>query len=321
MKQKAIVLNGIMMSVIICSVNPASLANLKKNIEETIGIPYEVIAIDNSKNQYGICKAYNEGGAKAKFPFLCFMHEDAFFETKGWGKLACDHLADRQTGLLGIAGGDAKSLVPSSWSVPIVSNEINLVQHYKFNMAPADRIVITNTAVPGIKKKVAVLDGVWLCTRKDIFDQFKFDEVHFTGFHGYDIDYSLQVNTKYDLYVVFDIVIHHFSEGTPDRKWIDSAIRVSKKWKHRLPVSIYDLPVSTYNAHHWQSLQVFLYRLFNLDYPYRTILKFYFIYSFTRFFTVRRFLSMGKYVVISMYNHRRKDHNQRQALTDRKQLG
>jgi hypothetical protein len=302
-----------MISVIICSVNPVSLANIKKNIQETIGIPYEIIDIDNSKNQYGICKAYNEGGAKARFPILCFMHEDISFETQHWGDLVCRHLADDSTGLLGIAGGDAKSLVPSSWSVPIISNEINLVQHYKSNKAPVERIVTTNPNVPGPKKKVVALDGVWLCTKKEVFDQFKFDEINFAGFHGYDIDYSLQVNTRYDLYVVFDIVIHHFSEGTPDKKWIDSAIRVSSKWKHRLPVSVYHLPISSYNLHHWQSLQVFIYRLFNLDYNYFIIIKFYLVYSFTRFFSVRRFFSMGKYVLISMYNNYRPRRNELKA--------
>ena len=292
-----------MISIIICSVNPAALDNVKKNIEETIGIPYEIIAIDNSKNQYGICKAYNMGAGRAKFPVLCFMHEDISFETANWGQLVCGHLADDRTGLLGVAGGDAKSLVPSSWSVPIISNEINLVQHYKSDK-PTERIVVTNPDVSGSRKKVVALDGVWLCTKKKVLDQFKFDEINFTGFHGYDIDFSLQVNTRYDPYVVFDIVIHHYSEGTPDKKWIDSAIGVSRKWKRHLPVSIYDLPMSSYRLYHWRSLQVFIYRLFNLNYSYPAILKFYLAYSFTRFFSARRFFSMGRYVLLGMYNHK-----------------
>jgi len=299
-----------MISIIICSVNPELLASIKKNIGETIGIPHEIVDIDNSKNQYGICKIYNEGGAKAKFPILCFMHEDILFETKNWGQLICAHLADSCTGLLGIAGGDAKSLVPSSWSIPIVSNEINLVQHYKFGKEIHTKITVTNPYTQGIAKKVIALDGVLLCTKKEVFAEFKFDEATFGGFHGYDIDYSLQVNTKYDVYVIFDVIIHHFSEGNPDKKWIDSAILVSKKWKNKLPVSIYNLSMPEYNLHHWHSLQVFLQHLFRLNYGYITIIKFYLTYSFTRFFTIRRFLSMGKYVFANMYSNYKLKHKE-----------
>jgi glycosyltransferase involved in cell wall biosynthesis len=295
-----------MLSVIICSVNPVALATVKKNIEETIGVPHEVIAIDNGKNQYGICKAYNEGARKATYPFLCFMHEDISFETANWGQMVCAHLADERTGLLGVAGGDAKSAVPSSWSIPVVSNEINLVQHYKRNKAHTERILVTNPHTTGVKKQVAALDGVWLCTRRSVFEQFAFDETTFTGFHGYDIDYSLQVGTRYNLYVVFDIVIHHFSEGNPDKRWIDSALLISKKWKNRLPVSIHPLTASEYNWHHWHSMQVFIQHLFRLEYSYVTIIRSYLAWSFTRFFTFRRFLSMGKYVVTGMFSTRTK---------------
>lgn len=277
------------------------LANVKKNIAETIGVPYEIIPIDNSKNTYGICKAYNEGGAKARFPILCFMHEDVSFETMNWGEKARAHLSDESTGLLGIAGGDSKALVPSSWSVPAVSNEINLVQHYKSKKLPPEHIVITNNQTEGNLKRVVAVDGVWLCTRKEVFERFTFDDKTFTGFHGYDIDYSLQVSTAYKVCVVFDIVIHHYSEGTPDARWMDSAIKVSKKWKSYLPVSVYNLSEAQYNLHHWNSLQVFIQHLFRLKYNYFVIVRSLLFYSFSRYFSFRRFLSMSKYVLISMY--------------------
>ena len=115
-----------MISIVICSAKPHLLAALRQNVEETIGIPYEIIAIDNTGNRYGICKAYNEGGTKAKYPFICFMHEDISFATPNWGERVIQHFSDERTGMLGIAGGDAKSLVPSSWSSCMISNEINV---------------------------------------------------------------------------------------------------------------------------------------------------------------------------------------------------
>ncbi|MBC7913734.1 MAG: hypothetical protein H7Y07_06385 [Pyrinomonadaceae bacterium] len=287
-----------MISIIICSINAQNLAKLKVNIKETIGVPFELIAIDNSKTSKGICRVYNQGAQQAKFPVLCFVHEDVLFATLNWGRNICEHLSDKQTGLLGLAGGDSKSRVPSSWSIPIKSNEINIYQHYKREKKEPMHIVETS---PGnaSKKRVVALDGVFLCTRKDVFEQFQFDEKTFTGFHGYDIDFSLQVNTKYNNYVIFDIVVHHFSDGTPDKKWIESAKLISNKWKKALPVSIYPLAEAEANLYHWKSLQVFLQKLFELKYPLPIIFQNYLVYSFNQYFTVRRFVSMGKYVFLS----------------------
>jgi hypothetical protein len=50
-----------MISIVICArandINEA----LKENIQNTIGVPYELIVIDNGKNEYSIFSAYNKG--------------------------------------------------------------------------------------------------------------------------------------------------------------------------------------------------------------------------------------------------------------------
>lgn len=290
-----------MLSIIICSVNPLKLERVKQNIAETAGVEHEIISIDNSENKYSICQAYNEGGREAVFPYLCFMHEDIQFATMGWGQVICHHLDNTGVGLLGIAGGDTKSHVPSSWSISSVSNEINLVQHYKKAGQEHEHILKTNPAIQGNKKKVVALDGVWLCTKKNIFDEFKFDEATFTGFHGYDIDYSLHVNTRYDIYVVFDILIHHFSEGSPDRQWIESAFLISKKWQKALPVSVYSLSPKDFKIHYWQSLQVLITHLLRLKYTNFFIFKTFIRFSFSRFFNTRIFLWTLKWLISKMY--------------------
>lgn len=294
-----------MLSIVICSVNQTLLEKVKKNISETVGTDHEIIVIDNSGNNYSICKAYNEGGSKARFEYICFMHEDVCFNTTGWGHLACNHLANENVGLIGVAGGDTKGIVPSSWSVPAISNEINIIQHYKRDTKAGEHVVVTNIAKHGLKKKVVSLDGVWLCTKKKVFNEFKFDEITFPGFHGYDIDYSLQVNTKYDLFVVFDILIQHYSEGSPDRNWIRSAFMISKKWKKNLPVSAYEISAKEFNIHYWNSLQVLIKHLIRLKYSNLFVVSVFAKYSFNRFFHVRRFLSSSKFLVIEI-NKRKK---------------
>ncbi len=295
-----------MISIITCSADPSRLARLSRNIEETIGVPYELVAIDNSGNRYSICAAYNLGGRQAVYPYLCFLHEDVTFETVGWGERVIRHLEDPVVGLIGVAGGDARSLVPSSWSVPIDSKQIHLFQHYKYTAGEPGLILETDGSGYADKKRVVALDGVFLGTRKDVFRQFVFDEGTFTGFHGYDIDYSLQVNTVYSVYVVFDILLHHYSEGRPDRSWVRSARLISKKWRRQLPVSVWPVTREVYHLHHWRSMRAFLERLSELDYNYFQILYFLVYYSCNRFFSWRRIGSMGKFTLLNLQGKREK---------------
>ncbi|RFP64156.1 hypothetical protein D0N36_15745 [Hymenobacter lapidiphilus] len=54
-----------MISLIICTRDPAALAAVSQSAAATIGVPFEIVPIDNSQGQYGICEAYNLGAARA----------------------------------------------------------------------------------------------------------------------------------------------------------------------------------------------------------------------------------------------------------------
>ncbi len=289
-----------MISIIICSRQHQQVTRLVKNIEETIGVAHEILITDNSINGNGICKVYNAAAAKAKFGLFCFVHEDVVFATSNWGQNIAHHLSNMTTGLVGIAGGDTKSLVPSSWYISARSNHIHVFQHYQHKAAKPSYIRI------GISDQshainVAVLDGVFLCTRKDVFLHFRFDEINFQGFHGYDIDYSLQVSSAYKIKVVPDILIHHYSEGRPGKDWMDSTLMVSRKWKTQLPVSAHPLSKKAFQDHHWASMQVFIQRMVQLDYSLFFIIRNFALYSFNKFFNARRFSSMSKYLVAGLF--------------------
>ena len=73
-----------MISCIICSRRSDISAELKENIASTIGCEYELVAIDNSKKEYSIFSAYNEGVRRANGEILCFMHEDILYHTQGY---------------------------------------------------------------------------------------------------------------------------------------------------------------------------------------------------------------------------------------------
>lgn len=60
-----------MLSIIICSVSPERLEQVTRNIHDTIGVDYEIIAIDNREKQWPIVRAYNEELLGHIIPF-CF---------------------------------------------------------------------------------------------------------------------------------------------------------------------------------------------------------------------------------------------------------
>ena len=60
-----------MVSIIICSVSPHLLKDLQQNIAQTIGVEYEIIAIDNREKHWPIAKVYNYGAQQSIH--ICFL--------------------------------------------------------------------------------------------------------------------------------------------------------------------------------------------------------------------------------------------------------
>jgi hypothetical protein len=221
-------------SLIICSRTPQISDILKANIGDTVGVPFEIITIDNSANSYNIFQAYNIGVSRSKYPYLCFMHDDIEYKTTGWGQKVAAHFADEKTGAIGIGGSPYMPAMPGSWWAGGLVNE-NII---KMQQNVATTMVKYADNQPAGQKEVVVLDGVWMCIRRSLFDKISFDEVHFKGFHYYDLDISLQVQQQgYKLYCVFDVLLEHFGIGNMNSTWADNARAFRNKWASVLPVS------------------------------------------------------------------------------------
>ncbi|GAB2473673.1 hypothetical protein GCM10011375_25620 [Hymenobacter qilianensis] len=231
-----------MISIIICSRSAEMLSSAAQSIEATIGLPYQIIDIDNSKGTYSIFQAYNLGISKSQFNVLCFMHEDVGFITNGWGEKVVNAFQNNpKLGLLGVAGSSYKSLLPSGWSFSTATDKtlyMNVVQHYK-----ADGSSIHDYSNPRNESlsKVAAVDGVWFCTTREVVNQIKFDDTVFNGFHCYDVDFSLSVLQKYDVAVTYEVLLNHFSEGSFNDGWLSDTIKLHNKWKNVLPVNLNNL--------------------------------------------------------------------------------
>src|SRR5262245_51650499 len=104
-----------MISIVVCSNNLKLYQQFIKSVEQTIGVPHEIIRIDNEDHQYSICAAYNKGASLAKYEIICFSHEDLIFETNNWGEILITTFKDPGIGLAGLLGTCYFSLFPNNW--------------------------------------------------------------------------------------------------------------------------------------------------------------------------------------------------------------
>lgn len=253
-----------MLSIIICSKTPFINPKLEKNIQETAGVVYELIITDNSKNEFSIFSAYNSGITKSIYPNICFVHDDVLFKTKNWGTLVCRHLDEKKVGIIGIAGGDLVTKVPAPWSVSGIAK--NFIQSDSSPKRRSD-IHFDQKSYGSINQEVVLLDGVWLCMRRQILEKIWFDDITFDGFHVYDIDICLQVKMAgYKNFVVYDIVIEHFSHGFRNKEWVLNMLKVFKKWKSILPLSSACYSKEEIEKIEKKSLYVFVKRMIHLHF-------------------------------------------------------
>ena len=225
-----------MISVIICSRKADIPQELKDNIAATIGCEYEICVIDNSRNEYNIFTAYNEGVRRAKGDILCFAHDDVVkYHTQNWGRNVEKHFADdKELGCIGITGSHFMPNTPAEWYNCHAPSGgcIQTVGGVSENMQNLEHFTKGKTIVEAV-----LVDGLWFCIRKSLFDMIRFDAETFDGWHCYDTDICLQViNAGYKVGIVSDVLIEHTSFGTWNTQWVEATKTVYEKWKHILPI-------------------------------------------------------------------------------------
>lgn len=251
-----------MISIVICHREKKLLAELIENIEATIGTQHELIVIDNHANKRSIFQAYNLGVMQSKGEIICFVHEDVLFHTENWGQKLINHFEkDKSIGLIGVIGGTALPACPAPWwnNHALNNHYVNLVQHWDYKDITdkweinkplnKQRTIIHHRNNPSGKmiNRVAAVDGLFFAVPKPLFKVIRFDENNFDGFHGYDIDTCLQIKENgFDVVVVHDITIEHFSKGKTNKKWNLTSIKLAEKWLDQLPIVTQNPSVSEF---------------------------------------------------------------------------
>jgi hypothetical protein len=213
------------------------LSAVQKNIEETIGCQFEIIPIVNHR-KFSIARAYNIGAQKAKYDMLCFVHEDVKLVTMNWGALMIAHFNELSgVGIIGVAGSIYKSGTLSSWSHPKFDDwepkRCNLIQHSTGDSEQPELLLINPASERSAR--VVCLDGVFLAMKKHTWQLYNFDENNIKGFHAYDLDISLVVGQTFKNYVIYDILLEHFSVGKNDVMWLEQTLTIHLKHHNLLP--------------------------------------------------------------------------------------
>ncbi|GAA4815332.1 glycosyltransferase [Litoribaculum gwangyangense] len=223
-----------MISIIICSRTIKVDLSLIENISSTIGCPYELIVVNNSKNKYSIFQAYNLGLKKSKGNYWCFMHDDILLHTKNWGlKIQEIFENNPKIGLIGVAGAKVKTKMPSAWwDCGIHEKAMHLKQHLENGEVEYWNIGWKESNI----EDVVAVDGFFMVARPN--ENIYFDE-DLIGFHNYDLNISLAYKMQnLKVVVTNSILIEHFSFGTPDIDWCKSVINFDKRYRKKLPLQV-----------------------------------------------------------------------------------
>ncbi len=233
-----------MISLIVCSINKGLLEGLKASVAETIGVEHEWLIWDNRKSGKGICEVYNHMAEQAKYPCLCFLHEDLVFKTNGWGKYLLELFSGTDYDLIGIAGSEYKSKIFSGWysggGACDYSNIYHRVGNVEYPLSFPEKW-------PSPERRVVTIDGVFMVCRKQVWESIKFNEGLLKGFHFYDIDFSIRAARLFKVGVTRKIDIIHLTVGGDfGEKWIRDGILFHESSRSLLPFSV--SPLNTKKA-------------------------------------------------------------------------
>lgn len=258
------------LSVIICSIDPDKCNGCIDALKRTAGITLDIHVTDNRADARPIAEVYNDSANMSESPYLLFIHEDVIISSHGWGRKLLDKLSEPDTGVIGFAGSTLRVPVPGGWDQggpEYMRASLRHIEH-------GEERTMSFGAVDGETfRQVIAVDGLAMAVRRDVWARHPFDEAMLTGFHCYDIDFSVEIaSAGLRNYVMYGVDVLHLSAGSYSDSWLRHTIDMFyAKWS-RIPVLSVD-PVDAKKANDakCRCLYSFIFKAIRSDMPYREV--------------------------------------------------
>ncbi len=195
---------------------------------------------------------------KPDFPFSVLCTK-TFCSRGHWGTNLLDAFRqDNGLGLIGVSGSKYKSRTLSGTATGMLEFDRIEIQHKN---AKQETIALFNNPSKAVLENTVTLDGVFLVTRKSVWQEFPFNEKTLHGFHLYDLDFSVRVQQKFRIAVLFNIRMTHLTEGGSfGDHWVEDTIRWHRGYAKILPASV-NMTQAEYQGLESEIRRKWLYRL------------------------------------------------------------
>lgn len=259
----AFIREGKVIGIAVCYTDPVQFEKLSADIRKSCGREYRLVGLDNRNGEYDIFSAYKKLTGEIQSEIMVFCHQDICFCTENWGDLLEKYFAEHsQLGAVGVAGGSAHPRSPGGWMTapPCCERCINIIQHTPDGKRVSDRTVTDGREL----YPVTVIDGVFMAFRGSVFSEVSFGNSGLSGFHGYDLDISLQLlRHGWKIAVTSEILLEHFSAGSYSPQYIHNIVAVHLANRDILPVFAGEFPASQHALKEYEtrSLLFFAYTM------------------------------------------------------------
>ena len=186
-----------MISIVCVYNNKQLLSNFLLDSLRSQTVPYELIAIDNTKKEFSsAAQALNYGGRKAGGKYIMFVHQDIRLCSAEWlhdAERMLDFLPN--LGVAGIAGrregGDILA-----------------------NLTNGTTPTAAGTPIGVEPVTVQTLDECLTIIPREVFNVLQFDEITCDGWHLYAVEYCVSSTLLGFALYVLPFITYHASDGT-----------------------------------------------------------------------------------------------------------
>ena len=183
-------------------------------------VAHDIVSIRDARS---LAQAYNAAIARSASDVVLLSHDDVDVLTPDFAARLSARL--REFDAVGVVGSTRMDGPAVGWSGhPYLRGWIT---HH----APTEAAWHVDVLDPhGAAGDLALLDGVLLAARREVFAAVPFDAATFDGFHLYDLDWSYRAaRAGFRLGVAGELLVVHASRGAYDARWQRDAERFCTK--------------------------------------------------------------------------------------------